>query len=64
MVAMTDQEIGFGSMRGSNFVAHECGGSFGNFSEDGSFSNGGSCRVTVNGGFFFDSENNWFYLHN
>ena len=30
MVVMTDQEIGFGSMRESNFVSHECGGSFGN----------------------------------
>jgi hypothetical protein len=52
IVVMTDQEIGFGSMRESNFVAHECGGSFGNFSGDGSFSNGDFCRITVNGGFF------------
>jgi hypothetical protein len=48
MVVMTYQETGFGSMRGSNFVAHECGRSFGNFSGDESFSNGGSCRTTVN----------------
>jgi hypothetical protein len=48
MAVMTDQEAGFGSMRGSNFVAHECGGSFGSFSGDGSFSNAGSCRITVN----------------
>ena len=52
MVVMTDQEIGFGSMRESNFVAQECGGLFGNFCRDGSFSNGGFCRITVNGGFF------------
>jgi hypothetical protein len=45
-------------MRGSNFVAHGCGGSFGNFSGDGSFSNGDSCRITVNRSFFLDSENN------
>ena len=40
MVVMTDREIGFGRMRESNFAAHECGGSFGNFSGDGSSSNG------------------------
>lgn len=49
MAVMTDPESAFSSsMRGSNFVAHDCGGSFGNFTGDGSFSNGGSCRITVN----------------
>jgi hypothetical protein len=43
MVLMTNQEIGFGSMRESNSVAHECGGSSGNFSGDGSFSYGSFC---------------------
>jgi hypothetical protein len=37
-------------------VARECGGSFGNFSGDESFSNGGFCRITMNGGFFLEYQ--------
>ena len=48
MVVMTYQETGFGGMRRSNFVAHKCGGLFGNFYGDGSFSNRDSYRTMGN----------------
>ncbi|KAG2706808.1 hypothetical protein I3843_05G107900 [Carya illinoinensis] len=48
MSGLTNPDSAFGSTRGSNFVAHECGGSLGNLTGDGSFCNGGSCRITVN----------------
>ncbi|CAB4264897.1 unnamed protein product [Prunus armeniaca] len=45
---ITDTDSVFGSMRGSDFVANECGGPFGGLIGDGIFSHGGSCRITVN----------------
>jgi hypothetical protein len=48
MAVLPDPDSAFGSMREGPKRAHECGGSFGNFTGDGSFSNRGSCRITVN----------------
>lgn len=48
MAVLTDPDSAFGSIRGSRSVAHETGSSLGNFAGDGSFSTGGSCRITVN----------------
>lgn len=47
MGVVADPEAAVGSMRGSDFGAHECGVPFGNITGDGSFCNGGSCRITV-----------------
>ncbi|XP_022731020.1 uncharacterized protein LOC111285712 [Durio zibethinus] len=46
---LSDPRSFFGSMRGGDFVPHESGGSIQNaLVGDGAFSNGGSCRITVN----------------
>ncbi|KAH7515385.1 uncharacterized protein LOC107428255 [Ziziphus jujuba] len=57
MGILSHSESAFGSMRGGEFVAQECGGGggggggggpFGSFVGDEIFGNGGSCRITVN----------------
>ncbi|XWS52405.1 hypothetical protein CRYUN_Cryun11dG0067800 [Craigia yunnanensis] len=46
---LSDSHAAFGSMRGGDYVPHESGVSFQNaLVGDGTFCNGGSCRITVN----------------
>ncbi|XWS28229.1 hypothetical protein CRYUN_Cryun25bG0048100 [Craigia yunnanensis] len=67
---LSDSHSAFGSMSGGDYVPHESAGSFQNaLVGDGTFCNGGSCRITVNERGIRKSRKNfrgwrWIFKHN